>query len=643
MHGAEERTRRSSYWLAGAFVFVVVCGMVTTVVPAAFDSSAPPQPPSLPPEVATLLAARGREATAESSPTTRDPVRDVALADTARSVADLLTLDTLWQSADLSSWRAVDNLSALYLEGQGVKFGVPPGRGSELQALLLGAKSDRVRQVLLVMLGVLRGGEPEVLAPLTREPALTASAAYALGRTRSDIGEARLAELIRELPMGARREAGYFGYAQVGPTAIPQLTAASRAGLVLATPPDSLPLSFVREPDSRPALVDVVLHAKEVELRIAALEGYAAASCHVGAHERDYGWLVEIVASTSDERLRSAGLAALSQLDAGWALTVVDTMLERPSLGPALSSSLLRLMTACGASAKGLRWIETLIVGSATNSITKDALETLASMGGSEADALLARHLARLGDAELRLTLYAMSRRSAVRRPIGRQMEGVSETLMSAVAGLLERNGTTAEAERLMLLILKDSRDYRARAESIAWQRYSEHGANDVGRRTSLKEMLPVLGERGTSQLMAEFENCQEFVGRVELTNRLMGSLGRAALADSSEEVRRLERFLAERALPFLRSHLSTNTGAVLAYTGPRRSHARVDNLTATITRVFGRFGDAEDALALESVACSFATTHPEWSEKLRGAVETSFSEVAARIADLMAIKQKAR
>jgi hypothetical protein len=318
-------------------------------------------------------------------------------------------------------------------------------------------------------------------------------------------------------------------------------------------------------------------------------------------------------------------------------------MLERPNIGPALSNSILRLMTACGASAKGLRWLETLIAGPTIDSIKKDALETLAGMGAPEADALLAQHLARLGDAELRSTLYAISRRNAIRRPFGRQMDGVSVTLMSAIAGLLERRGTPAETERLILIILKDSRYYRGRAESIAWQRYSEHGADDAERRTALKDMLPVLGNRGTSQLMAEFENCKEFVGRVDLTNRLLAALGRAAVSDSSEEVRRLERFLAERTLPFLRSSLGTNTGAVLAYTGPRRSQAEINSLTATITRVYGRFGDAQDAVALDSMARSFSTTHPEWPEKLRGAVQTSFGEVAARIADLIAIQQRAR
>ncbi len=572
---------------------------------------------------------------------TRDPddshaARDERAGDAAPALppagvlADLLSQDSLWHHIDLSDWQVVDTFARSMEAAAPRVLGATPADAPRFAALLAEARSTRVRQVLLVTLGVLGPSESDDLGRYLVEPGLTAASAYALGRLGSaGAVDALLGELRDGKLFDARRDALWFGLAQVGPSVVPMLVEATEGRLAGgAGADDALPLSFVRNVASRDALADLAREHALPGLRVAAIRGWVEASRASG---ESADWLETLVADEAAAlAVRVEAMRGLASLESAAGQELAAAILARPDAPTELLVAALDATAAAGVPDAHVERIASLALGAGGDELREAALRTLATAAQPAADRALAALLPRVAEHDRAELLLALIGRGHEHRPEERGAgEQLAPELLDAVAGLLGAPGTDPVEEHYAMQVLAGSEQHRPLVRELAWKRYAETQGTEHDRRKALMELAPLLGEAANQELTRTFLASEEFVPRVELAATLIsmpGNLERESVVT----------FLRDEILPYLRNELPAETGATLAYVGPRPQE---NTYAIAIANLFGRFGEPSDVPMLDELAPRFLASQEHWPASLRNAVHRAVSEAAARAADLIAMR----
>jgi hypothetical protein len=143
-------------------------------------------------------------------------------------------------------------------------------------------------------------------------------------------------------------------------------------------------------------------------------------------------------------------------------------------------------------------------------------------------------------------------------------------------------------------------------------------------------EVAPLLGASANGEIRRAYKESDGFISRIELAATLAAIPGNMEREESRN-------FLAGEVLPYLRERLPRETGAWLAYSGPRSP--RVNPIAMTIGNLFGRFGESSDVPMLDSLGADFMATNANWPEPLKSRIHASLGEAAARAADLIVLR----
>lgn len=548
---------------------------------------------------------------------------------TAHILANILSRDSTLDS-NLSLWEAVDWFS-FGLADELRTAGVTQADGPQLITILEGAHSTGLRQFLLVSLGAL---ETETVAELAesflREPGMTASSAYALGRSGSPRS---IAVILEELAQPGRKradlEALYFGLAQAGPEALPHLLAATETWLLQgASLGDPLPLSFVRSPAMRGKLQELALQPGHPALRAAAIRGFIESCRSEKPESSEVEWLHGLAeGAAQDVALRIEALRGLVLLDPAGNQEIIGTLLGQAGLQPELLHAALEASRTSGIPPQHVDLLIQLALDGSDSGTSSKAVRALAAATDPETQRRLAELIPRLDVHERNALLLQLAARD--HQPHGvRSTTPLAPELIEALTGLLADPLLEPSDQYQTLQLLKGVEGLEDEVLQRARLLYQD--ASPEERPHQLMLAAQILGSEMNGELVHSFREADGFLSHLEAAATLVSI---PENLDSPEIVD----FLQDEVLPFLRTSLPANTGATLAYLDPKRSIS--SHLGVLATGIFGRHGKRSDVDLLESLGPAFLENQSAWPAELREAVHTSLTEAAARASDLIELR----
>ncbi|HED63957.1 MAG TPA: hypothetical protein ENJ09_00215 [Planctomycetes bacterium] len=560
-------------------------------------------------------------------------------------LAELVTRGGFLNTLDLSHWPVVDMLAMNLLGSLPRVAGVEPGDAPRFLESLDQARSFRVRQFLLVTLGTLRFMEVDKLRRYLDDSNTMAACAYALGRSGTEEAEAVLSQAIAEEVVGsARSEDLYFGLAQLGPSVLPRLVAASDAFLLAgAGGGDSLPIEFPRVAEDRQGLAEIALGASHPLVRAGAIRGFlgcnrVAAMERLGADlpldpiavQKDLSlamidtageardWL-ERLAVDPDEALevRVEALAAMVVVAPDACREVYRDLVQQPGTQERLLAAAIDGIAIDGVREEDVDAFFQLALDG-PESLRDDALRALVATGGDRIDRRLAALLPGMTRVERSNLLVQLG---------ARKLLGVttSPVLLDGVLALLDDSSLAAGEQDLILSTLASVDELAPHARERAWRLYQE--ARDGQRAATLARIAGIVGADARWEIMRVFEREQEFLPRMEL------ALALAGMEDDSVAQQEGD-FLHEKVLPFLREEMPRQTGASLA--NLQLGNAAPGDYATGLSSLFARLGSERDIPMLESIPDLFLEQHGDWPEAFRTATYQGITEAAARAVDLI-------
>ena len=617
--------------ISGSLAFFCVLAIYRSVIPSIGRSAAQVRQPdtevegrsshaitATPEKRAPALRSEIRGAQEEERSTPGQDQPEVKLA-------SLLSHGLAWHISDLSRWEEIDMYRRSLELGMESIVGFKPKDGARLAVKLSQARSVRMQQFLLVSLAILEYGDVDTYTEYFTQPGLEAATAFALGRCGGPQGIALIVEALGKPAMLlADRDNLYYGLGQAGVATLSTLLDATEARLLRGEDPTAfLPLTFLAGESAWGPLKELALGDRHVGIRIAAIRAYARGE---EIHAGHSGWLQRLALDSElDLLVRAEALRALGHLDRDAGGTLVKEILNTPNSPSNLLSAALTAAIETGIPEGCLGQVDALARGT-NDTLREKALIALISDGSIESSALLRGLLPLLSPKDVETLVTQLF----VGGPLDR-LESSENPLYEDVANLLTSELLSKSSEQLALQAFAEAGVLTELVDSVAWGRYADASMENRLNHSALFELSHVIGSEANQEILGAYRQTDGFVPKLELASLIANLEGNS---DNAE----VERFLADEVLPHFRTALSDQTGAMLAYTGPRRGQH--NQLAMTMANVFGRYGNVEDIPYLDSIGPRFLEEHTDWPESLRSAIHTSLVEATGRATDLINLRQ---
>lgn len=575
------------------------------------------------------------------------PTQAVDLTEVAKDSQELgplaqfsgvLTQGGLWHTVDLSQWQQVQGLARSLEFSLDSVGGIDASDAEQLVELLDRSDSLKVKQTLLVALGVLRAGNPLDLEMYLDEPATAAAAAYALGRRGLPEAEFALNERLLYADRFGRDLTNLdLGLASRGFDRFGDLLQLTRQRLAIDwTGSEVTPLELIRDPRARAALQDLVLSSEPEALRLRALRGWANTFEMARAEDRhgvDTGWVADLALSTdSSSDVRAEALDVLGRC----APEDCQRVLERSLKDGAPEEVVLQVlgkMLQLPREEASLTFLDPLL-DSGTPDLRREALRLLAHTGREEAMDMLATQFETLDAEETDEVLAWLQSRAQLTAELeylpssnGVPDFAVTDSLAASLEASLAGGQLTEEQElAAMQALLHGPRPELALEgieEAIAGLDFSDPLA--VQR---LAQITPGLGRPGEQLVMRAYSESTEFVSRLELLQML------EARSASNPEI---ERFFEQTVMEDLRGELLDQASAPLAFF--RRGAQATNLFGSSVVNLFVRYGTEQDLELLGRLPQAFDSQAERWPAALRDSIRASLEECAVRTADLRAME----
>lgn len=549
-----------------------------------------------------------------------------------------LTTGGLWHVVDLSDWRQVQTMARSLEFSITSVGGIDEDDEAALLELLDRTQSVKVKQTLLVALGVLRRGAPLELEMHLDDPATAAAAAYALGRRGLPEAEFALQERLALANRFGRDLTNLdLGLASRGFERFDDLVQLTRQRLLVDwTGSEVTPLELIRDPRARGALHELALSGSNEALRLRALRGWANTFEMARSEDRtaaDTGWVGDLaLAPGSSPELRAEAIDVLGRC----APDECQRVLQQALADGATEAQVLEVMGAMvhlPSPSAELGFLEPLLEGNSP-ALRREALRLLAHTGRREAMDLLGEQLAGL-DAEafgeVAGWLQSRAKLAAELERMG-SSNGVPDFLVTAAfADQLDTALASRDLTEELRLALLQAQLHGPRREAalVELQEVVEQwDLDDPLALQQLQQLAPGLGAAGDRLVMQAYGGSEEFIVRLELVQSLESS------AAHNPEV---ERFLREEVMADLRSGLLDQASAPLAFF--KRGVEASNLFASSVVNLFVRYGTEEDLRLLQELPQAFEAQASRWPSNLRDSIRASLEECALRTQDLRAME----
>ncbi len=549
-----------------------------------------------------------------------------------------LTTGGLWHVVDLSDWRQVQ-IMARSLEFSITSVGgIDEGDEAALLELLERTHSVKVKQTLLVALGVLRRGTPLELEMHLDDPATAAAAAYALGRRGLPEAEFALQERLAIANRFGRDLTNLdLGLASRGFERFDDLVQLTRQRLLVDwTGSEVTPLELIRDPRARGALQELALSGSTEALRLRALRGWANTFELARPEDHtatDTGWVGDLaLAPGSSPELRAEAIDVLGRC----APDECQRVLQQALADGATEAQVLEVMGAMvhlPNRSVELSFLQPLLEGNSPD-LRREALRLLAHTGRREAMDLLGEQLPGLDDQAFWEVAGWLQSRATLAAELERMgsANGVPDFIVTAAfADQLDTALATRDLPEDLRLGLLQAQLHGPRREAALAALEELVGQWDLGEPRSqqrLMQLAPGLGAAGDRLVMQAYGGSEEFIARLELVQSLEGS------AAHNPEV---ERFLREEVMTDLRNGLLDQASAPLAFF--RRGIQASNLFASSVVNLFVRYGTEDDLRLLQELPKAFEAQASRWPKNLRDSIRASLEECALRTQDLRAME----